>query len=121
MASRRHDAAGRDPLPVAVFDRSCWWRDVALADLATAGRDYRTVFTSENAAGVCAAVASGMAVALLSEGERDADLIPVEDIAPPRPSYLVLDTPPQARGPAVEALSDAIRRALSEEREDART
>jgi len=120
MASRRHDAAERDPLPVAVFDRSCWWRDVALADLATAGRAYRTVFTSENASGVRAAVASGMAVALLSEGDRDTDLMALEDIAPPRPSYLVLDAAPQARGPAVEALSDAIRRALSEDCDKAR-
>lgn len=115
MASRRHDAAARDPLPVAVFDRSCWWRHVALSDLATVGRAHRTVFTSENAAGVRAAVASGMAVALLSEGENDADLIALEEIAPPRPSYLVLDAAPQTCGPAVEALSVAIRCALSKE------
>lgn len=114
MTSRAHDAAARDPLPVAVFDRSCWWRDVALSDLSTAGRRYRTVFTSENASGVRAAVASGMAVALLSEGDRDADLIAPKNIAPPRPSYLILDKAPQARGPAVEALTEAIRRALDE-------
>lgn len=119
MASRKHDVAARDPLPVAVFDRSCWWRDVALSDLSAAGRAYRTVFTSENASGVRAAVASGMAVALLSEGDRDADLIALKDIAPPRPSYLVLDKAPQSRGPAVEALSNAIRRTLNEKPKNA--
>ncbi|MFC7706298.1 LysR family transcriptional regulator [Plastorhodobacter daqingensis] len=119
MASRKHDVAARDPLPVAVFDRSCWWRDVALSDLSAAGRAYRTVFTSENASGVRAAVASGMAVALLSEGDRDTDLIALKDIAPPRPSYLVLDKAPQSRGPAVEALSNAIRRTLNEKPKNA--
>lgn len=119
MASRKHDVAARDPLPVAVFDRSCWWRDVALSDLSAAGRAYRTVFTSENASGVRAAVASGMAVALLSEGDRDTDLIALKDIAPPRPSYLVLDKAPQSRGPAVEALCNAIRRTLNEKPKNA--
>lgn len=119
MASRNHDVAARDPLPVAVFDRSCWWRDVALSDLSAAGRAYRTVFTSENASGVRAAVASGMAVALLSAGDRDADLIELEDIASPRSSYLVLDKAPQARGPAVEALIGAIRRAVAEKSKNA--
>ena len=119
MTSRNHDVAARDPLPVAVFDRSCWWRDVALSDLSAAGRAYRTVFTSENASGVRAAVASGMAVALLSENERDPELITLTDIAPPRPSCLVLDKAPQARGAAVEALSEAIRRALTEKSKNA--
>lgn len=115
MASRHHDAARRDPLPVAVFDRSCWWRDVALADLSAAGRAYRMVFTSENASGVRAAVVSGMAVALMSGSEANADLVSLKDIAPPRPSYLVLVVAPRTRGAAVEALSEAIQNALKEE------
>jgi len=119
MTSRHHDAARRDPLPVAVFDRNCWWRDVALSDLSTAGRRYRTVFTSENAAGVRAAVASGMAVALLSEGNRKEEMVALKDIAPPRPSYLVLDQAPQARAPAARALCEAIRRTLNEKSKNA--
>lgn len=120
MAARDHRAAGREPLAVAVFDRSCWWRDVALADLSAAGRAYRIVFASENAAGVRAAVSSGMAVALSSEGDLGADLIALTDMAPPRLSHLVLDLAPRTRGPAVDALSDAIRQALKQAPSDAR-
>lgn len=112
LAAREHDAARRDPLPVAVFDRACWWRDAALADLATAGRAYRTVFTSENASGVRAAVAAGMAVALLNESVAGGDLIALPEIANPRPSCLVLDTAKDVHGAAVDALADAIRRTV---------
>lgn len=112
MASRVHDAARRDPLPVAVFDRACWWRDVALSDLSEAQRAYRTVFTSESVVGVRAAVAAGMAVALLAEGEQGDDLIALPELAPARPSHLVLDVARDARGPAVDALCTAIRTAI---------
>lgn len=114
MAARDHDTARRDPLPVAVFDRACWWREAAFADLASLGRAYRTVFSSESTAGVRAAVASGMAVALLNESAQGDDLIPLTEIAPPRGSYLVLDIARGVRGDAVDALCRAIRTALSD-------
>lgn len=112
MASRNHDAARRDPMPVAIFDRACWWRDAALADLAASGRAYRTVFTSENASGVRAAVASGMAVALMNSTGAVEDLIDLPELATPRRSYLVLHAAPAARGSAVDALANAIRRTI---------
>lgn len=112
MTSRHHDAARRDPLPVAVFDRACWWREAALADLSDAGRTYHTVLSSESASGVRAAVAAGMAVALLSARVRGDDLIALPEMAPPRPSYLVLDLARGARGAAADALSHAMKRAL---------
>lgn len=113
MASRDHDAARRDPLPVAVFDRACWWRDVALADLSAAGRNYRTVFTSESAVGVRAAVEAGMAVALLAESAQRDDLIALPELAPARTSHLVLEVGREARGTAMDALCTAIRAALA--------
>lgn len=114
MASRDHDAARRDPLPIAVFDRACWWRDVALADLSATGRTYRRVFTSESGIGVRAAVAAGMAVALLAESAQGEDLIELPEIAPARPSHLVLDVARDARNAATDALCAAIRGALGQ-------
>jgi hypothetical protein len=59
----------REVLPVAIFDRDCWWRDVALSGLEAAGRHYRIAVTSESTVGVRAAVSTGIAAGLLSAGE----------------------------------------------------
>jgi len=67
MTSRFHDLATQDPLPVVLFDRACWWRDAALDDLVASGRRHHTVFPSESTVGVRTAVASGIAVGMLSE------------------------------------------------------
>ena len=67
VASRQHRVHEREPLPIALFDRACWWRDIALAALESTGREYREVFSSESVAGISAAVASGVAVALVGE------------------------------------------------------
>ena len=63
--SRFHAAELRDPLPVALFDRACWWRDSALASLERAGRRYRIVFTSESETGIAVAIAAGVAVGVI--------------------------------------------------------
>ncbi|MGH6932228.1 MAG: LysR substrate-binding domain-containing protein, partial [Dongiaceae bacterium] len=70
--SRDHAAHERDPLPVALFDRDCWWRQQAIAALEEAGRRYRIVYTSESVAGVMAAIASGIAVGVLAENSMSA-------------------------------------------------
>lgn len=108
MAARHCDAACRDPLPIAVFDRSCWWRNAALADLEASGRAYRIVFSSENVLGVRAAVAAGMAVALLKERAQDDTLISLPEMAPPRSSHTILDVASHASGDAMNALRNAI-------------
>lgn len=114
MTARNHDAAQRDPLPVAMFDHSCWWREAAMADLVRSERNWRTVFTSESVAGVRAAVEAGMAVSLISERHRPAGLSVLSDIAPPRPSYLVLEKARSVSGPALDALTEAIRAAVND-------
>ncbi len=67
-ASRRNTGWRRDPLPVALFDRDCWWRDAALTYLARMRRPYRVVYSSESAEGVVAALDAGIAVGMLAEG-----------------------------------------------------
>ncbi|MEM1275831.1 MAG: LysR substrate-binding domain-containing protein [Pseudomonadota bacterium] len=53
------------PLPVALFDHACWWRDAAIASLQVSGRPYRIVYSSQSVSGVIAAVEAGIAVGLL--------------------------------------------------------
>lgn len=113
MRSRRRDFDAGEPLPVALFDRDCWWRDRALADLEAAGRDHRVIFTSESSVGVHAAVRAGMAVGLLSSSGDAEGLQPLAEFPVRHPTYLVLQTATGASGPVCEAMSEAIRRTFS--------
>lgn len=65
VAADRHPVHEKDPLPLAIFAEGCWWRTHALAALDRIGRRYRVAYTSPSVAGVQAAVASGLVVAIL--------------------------------------------------------
>ena len=72
------------PLPVALFDRACSWRDRALEALDRAGIDFRVVVTSASVAGVRAGIGAGVAVGALAWSTAGADLAPIAgDDAPP--------------------------------------
>ena len=66
VTSKRHQIETFDPLPVAMYDQDCWWRDWALRALDAQGQRYRIAYTSRSVAGVQAAVRSGLAVAVLA-------------------------------------------------------
>lgn len=65
VSSGYQDLAAEDPVPVALFDRACWWREAAIRALEVRGRPYRIVFSSQSVAGVTAAVEAGIAIGLL--------------------------------------------------------
>lgn len=113
MCSRDQEFSDSDILPVAVFDRDCWWRDLALSALEDAGRRYRIAFSSESAAGVRAAVQAGVAVGLLSFSDDAGNLRPLADMTARYPTYLILQKARSAEGPICDAMSDAIRKAFS--------
>lgn len=113
MISRHHDLLSRDPVPVALFDRECWWRDVALASLQASGRPFRVVYTSQSVAGVAAALEAGVAIGLLGSATlRD----PLKVLGPEAGfgetpvSKLVLRTRPGPLSGALHAMQTAIRR-----------
>ena len=62
VASPRLTIEARKPVPIAVFDRSCYWRDLVMDALHDANMPFEVVFTSESTAGVIAAITSGVAV-----------------------------------------------------------
>lgn len=83
----------RRPLPVALFDHACSWRNRAIEALEEAGADYRIVFTSASVAGVRAGIRAGFAVGVLAEATAGEDLERIQGAtAPPllAPSELVL-------------------------------
>lgn len=113
MAAPGSDVIARDPLPVAVFDRDCWWRDLALSDLDSLGRRYRVAFTSESTVGVRSAVLAGVGVGLLGEDTED-ELARVPDMGGGHASHLVLEVAAHAKGPVAEAMEAAIVGAYAE-------
>jgi len=58
------DLMTRRPLPVALFDQACSWRNRAVEALA--GRDFEVVFTSASVSGIRAGIRSGAAVGVLA-------------------------------------------------------
>jgi DNA-binding transcriptional LysR family regulator len=67
VGSAFHEVEHRRPLPVALFDRACWWRERCLDLLQKAGVSYEIVCTSESVAGIRAAISAGVAVGVLPQ------------------------------------------------------
>ena len=117
--SRAHGWHERDPVPVALFDRACWWRDVALKALHASGRAYRIVYTSESVQGVAAAIRAGIAIGVLNASALSDDLVALEaadGFGRIPPSKLVLQTARHANDPASLAMASAIKRAFATNR-----
>lgn len=113
--SRQHAAHTRDPLPVALFDRDCWWRDVALSALRNSGRAYRVVYSSESVTGVLAAIEAGIAVGLIGEsclGDALAVLGQAQGFEATPTSKLVLNRARGADSEPILAMAAAVRQAF---------
>ncbi|MCZ4354413.1 LysR family transcriptional regulator [Roseovarius aestuarii] len=115
MMSCHHDLLSRAPVPVALFDRDCWWREAALDALNAAGRPYRIVYSSQSVAGIAASIEAGIAIGLLGEtslsegmrslsGEGGFGEMPV--------SNLVLGQGADTESAPIKAMKDAIRRSF---------
>jgi DNA-binding transcriptional LysR family regulator len=116
-ASRRNTAWRRDPVPVALFDRDCWWRNEALEHLARLRRPYRIVYSSESSEGVIAALDAGIAVGMLSRGSIHDGLtiLGAEDGFPeplPNTTLVLRRAPALKDDPTADAMSDALRSAF---------
>ena len=77
-----------DAVPLAALDPPCGFREAAIAALDAAGRPYRIAATSSSLAGICAAVAAGIAVTARTARCLGGGLVPApKDLAlPPLPS-----------------------------------
>lgn len=107
-------AAYQTPIPLALADDTCAWRQAAIEACDRAGRPFRVALTSEHSAGQVAAVLADFAVAPLPETMLGVGLEEIgTDILPILPDYTVrLVTRPNAEA-AVGALVESVRVALS--------
>jgi DNA-binding transcriptional LysR family regulator len=56
-----------DPVPLAVFQHGCLYRNRAIHALEAAGRSWRIAYSSPNMAGIQAAVSAGLGVSILPD------------------------------------------------------
>lgn len=105
---------GNRPVPLALLERSCWWRDLPVRALQEAGRAHEVVFKSSSFASLQAAVRAGVAVSILPVSALDGGVtvLTEADGFPPLPSsrrsLLVSRTAPAQ---LAQAMSGAIRSA----------
>lgn len=78
-----HEIENRRPLPVALFERTCWWWERSLELMEKAGLNYEIVCTSESVSGVRAAIAAGIAVGVLPQSSLIGSLRMLSDVALP--------------------------------------
>jgi len=109
--SVRHMVHERDPLPLAVFEPGCLFRESALAALDKTKRDYRIAYSSESYAGLVTASLAGLAVTAMARSSVPAGLreLSPDEGFPMLPSVdIALLRPPSGRSHAADRLADHI-------------
>ncbi|MEP0518885.1 MAG: LysR family transcriptional regulator [Hyphomicrobiales bacterium] len=116
VASDHTDFSSADPLPVALFDEACWWREAALASLQSRDKPYRVVYSSQSVSGVIAGIEAGVAVGLVGRSSIPPSLSMVSSalgFGPTPTSKLVLATGSHQNLDLIAAMKSAIRSGLT--------
>jgi DNA-binding transcriptional LysR family regulator len=68
VTSREHPVdLGRDPVPLAVAEQGCLYRNRLIHSIEAAGRTWHIAYTSPNLSGIQAAVSAGLGVSILPD------------------------------------------------------
>lgn len=108
--------AGTTPLPLALYDTGCPYRQAAARALAAMGRLWRPVLVSPSNAAVNACIETGMAIGVIDRRRLTPALreIGTDWRLPPLPMHgLHLQRASQARGPAFDTLEAGLRHAFA--------
>ena len=110
VASRRFHCRPDVPVPLALFNRACSWRDLTIEALDKVNQPYKIVFSSESVAGIKAAVSTGLAVGVLARTTvgRDMHILKKRDGFPRLPNSLVRLERGESQSPAIDAMVSAI-------------
>ncbi len=107
-------AAYRTPIPLALADETCAWRQAAIEACTKADRPFRIALTSEHSAGQVAAVTADFAVAPLPESMLGSGLEEIGlEALPALPDYTVRLVARSNAEAAVGALENSVREAFS--------
>jgi len=110
VASRGYRCRGGEAVPLALFDRSCSWRDMTIEALEGIGQPYRIVFSSESVSGIKAAIATGLAVGVLARStvENSMHILTRQHGFPRLPESVLRLVRGRAGSPAVDAMAAAV-------------
>jgi len=112
LASSEGLATAPEPLPLALLDPPCGFRNAALSALERAGRPYRIAATSPSLSGLRAAVRAGIAVTARTSRWIGADIGKASDRLPDLPeAEFAIRLRADALGPAADfarLLGDAL-------------
>lgn len=114
-AGAKLDLDGIAPVPLALFDRDCWWRNVATDALDAAGIPWRIAYLSENFLSVRAAIGAGLGVGILAQSTLEPGMRVLgkrEGFPRLPPSELMLLKSQGAQSDIVDAMEDAILSAI---------
>jgi DNA-binding transcriptional LysR family regulator len=117
ITSNKHLTHEQDPVPIAVYNEECIYRQWAIKSLDGQGINYRIAFTSPSTSGILAAVKGGLAIAPVGRNTlpRGVRILGPADGFPELPSAVV--TLIKGQGPqskAVEFLAEHIAERFNE-------
>lgn len=111
ITSRRHPIdVRRDPLPLAVFEQGCIYRNNVIHALEARGRAWHVAYTSPSLFGIQAAVSAGLGISILPEVAilPDHRLLGAKDGFPPINNTEVALVVAPGASPATRYLADAL-------------
>ena len=114
----RHGRAyQKRPLPVAVSNSPCCWRNQALGRLDRNGIPYRIAYTSQHYVGQIAPVLADLAVTPLPLSVLSEELVRIDERELPFIGHYEIEMRRSARatGPAIDALADHIQQSFMAE------
>jgi len=115
VASRQYQCKAAEPVPLALYDRSCPWREMAIEALEKAGQPYRIVFSSESATGIKAAIVSGLAVGVLARStvESSMHVLGEQHGFPALPDSVLQLLSGKGKSAAISAMAEAIEKGFA--------
>lgn len=115
--ARDADLVSGDTVPLAVFNRECWWRSLAMSSLQSHNRRFRVVYSSESSSGIVAAIRAGVAVGIMNASALSDDLLVLSEAEgfPKLPSSkLVIELGNKSPSNAsLMAMAETIRKAFA--------
>jgi DNA-binding transcriptional LysR family regulator len=110
VSSKALTPARDERVTLALFDRACAWRDTAISALENSSRPYRVAFSSESTAGIKAAIATGLAVGVLSRSAIEDSMQTLDERHgfPPLPDSVLILNRGKTVSPAISAMTEAI-------------
>ncbi|MCO6185710.1 LysR family transcriptional regulator [Rhizobium sp. L1K21] len=115
VTSTTHNQHLRSPIPIAIYWRSTWCRDYAIANLKQHGIAYRQAYSCDTAGALTAAASAGIAIAPLAASAIPPDcrkLTEEDGFSQIDTSRVVMRCNPRTINPAIRAMADAIEKAF---------